>query len=42
MKKYALFLGLTLLSISSISAQDYIVPEETWYHTEVLGSNYHG
>ncbi len=42
MKKYALFLGLTILSISTIKAQDYVVPEEVWYHTEVMGSNYHG
>ena len=26
MKKYVLFLGLTLLNISVIKAQDYIVP----------------
>ena len=42
MKKIALIFGLTLLTVSTIKAQDYIVPEEVWYHTEVLGSNYHG
>lgn len=42
MKKFALFVGLTVLIASAVQAQDYIVPEETWYHTEVLGSNYHG
>ena len=42
MKKIALFVGLTVLIASAVQAQDYIVPEETWYHTEVLGSNYHG
>ena len=42
MKRIALFAGLFLFSISILQAQDYIVPEETWYHTEVLGSNYHG
>ncbi|MBR6418260.1 MAG: hypothetical protein IKS36_05545 [Bacteroidales bacterium] len=42
MKKIVFFVGLLLLNISLLKAQDYIVPEETWYHTEVLGSNYHG
>ena len=42
MKKSLFLLGLTLLYVNLISAQDYIVPEEVWYHTEVLGSNYHG
>ncbi len=42
MRKISFFaLFLTLLG-GMVSAQDYIVPEETWYHTEVLGSNYHG
>lgn len=42
MKKHTLFFGILLLSFSALHAQDYVVPEETWYHTEVLGSNYHG
>ncbi len=37
----------TILSIfgaryAVLQAQDFIVPEEVWYHTEVMGSNYHG
>ena len=42
MRKISLFALLLTLVGSMVSAQDYIVPEETWYHTEVLGSNYHG
>lgn len=42
MKKTIAIFGLTLFIVSLLNAQDYIVPEETWYHTEVLGSNYHG
>lgn len=42
MKKIALLIGLSLLITSTIKAQDYVVPEEVWYHTEVMGSNYHG
>ena len=42
MKKIAIISCLMLLAISAVQAQDYIVPEEVWYHTEVLGSNYHG
>ena len=42
MKKYTLIFGILLLTFSGLKAQDYVVPEETWYHTEVLGSNYHG
>ncbi len=42
MKKAFFVLGLILLTFSTLYAQDYIVPEEVWYHTEVLGSNYHG
>lgn len=42
MKKYTLIFGILLLTFSALKAQDYVVPEETWYHTEVLGSNYHG
>ena len=42
MKKIAIISCLMLLVISAVQAQDYIVPEEVWYHTEVLGSNYHG
>lgn len=42
MKKIVLIICLTILNISIGKAQDFIVPEEVWYHTEVLGSNYHG
>ncbi len=42
MKKIALLLGVIALSFSAVWAQDYVVPEEIWYHTEVMGSNYHG
>jgi len=42
MKKIMLFIGVVMLYASMLHAQDYIVPEEVWYHTEVLGSNYHG
>lgn len=42
MKKIAIISCLMLLVVSAVQAQDYIVPEEVWYHTEVLGSNYHG
>ena len=42
MRKISLFALLLTLVGSMVSAEDYIVPEETWYHTEVLGSNYHG
>lgn len=42
MKKYVLILSFILLGYSGVRAQDYVVPEEVWYHTEVMGSNYHG
>ena len=42
MKKISLFLSFIILSFSFLNAQDFIVPEEVWYHTEVMGSNYHG
>ena len=42
MRKIAFFIGLTLLSFSVMYAQDYVVPSEVWYHTEVMGTNYHG
>ncbi|MCR4829217.1 MAG: hypothetical protein K5864_07135 [Bacteroidales bacterium] len=42
MKKLTLILGLTMLISSAAMAQEYVVPEEVWYHTEVMGSNYHG
>lgn len=42
MKKIALFIGLTTLVANFVFAQEFVVPEEVWYHTEVMGSNYHG
>lgn len=42
MKKFALSISFILLIFSAVNAQDYVVPEEVWYHTEVMGSNYHG
>lgn len=42
MKRTSLIPFFILLFFNTINAQDYIVPEETWYHTEVMGSNYHG
>lgn len=42
MKRTSLIPIFILLFFNTINAQDYIVPEETWYHTEVMGSNYHG
>ncbi|MBO4307818.1 MAG: hypothetical protein J5848_05850 [Bacteroidales bacterium] len=42
MKKIALSISFILLIFSVVNAQDYVVPEEVWYHTEVMGSNYHG
>ncbi len=42
MKKYALLFALILLGYNTMQGQDYVVPEEVWYHTEVMGSNYHG
>lgn len=42
MKKYALTVALILLGWVPVLGQDYVVPEEVWYHTEVMGSNYHG
>ncbi len=42
MKKIGLFIGFIVLTFSVMNAQDYVVPSEVWYHTEVRGTNYHG
>ena len=42
MRRLYTVIGFICLMSSAVVAQDYVVPEDVWYHTEVKGSNYHG
>ena len=42
MKKTVLILAMALTFCGVATAQDYVVPVETWDYEEINGSNYHG